>query len=510
MKNLFKYLNEGILDIDALDAFTDKTMVKKWAEQNVRGKYTLRMLKNGTYKVYGTLILRNYDGDHFGGLVIDSLEGSLYVEDCPNIKSLDGLFARQSWGDVKTKVTGDIKISNCKNFDSLAGIPSYIDGEFVVTDCPKLKSLEGAPEMTCDVTLVKIGKKFSKEQIKKYFKCAMRIMCSLEERENMITEAMSEPHLIAFWDWVKKTQPRLKQEREQRAKEEDWYSVGKVETVKLSEVVGGEIRLDKIRPSDVEIYNNYKDKIKDIRKALLSVANGNGFVIIKRLDDNKEDDYEYILSGNGSRVYGYDLKSWVRNGRWDSRINQSFGKMELCDLAGSAKGSPDVFRREFIIIKSDVDIQGSRYALRRERENNRAGMIENTPEQYREIARANRKRWKEIIAKAKAMGVSNEYLIFASKAEPLVNRFAKICNKLKDPKWVDSNRWGSGPDKCAQLIRQINEGLLNMMHNVYVAQGQITNNWRSKDESIKIAQNLKSSLENLMGQLDTELRMMGL
>ena len=37
MKNLFKYLNEGILDIDALDAFTDKTMVKKWAGAGASG-----------------------------------------------------------------------------------------------------------------------------------------------------------------------------------------------------------------------------------------------------------------------------------------------------------------------------------------------------------------------------------------------------------------------------------------------------------------------------------------
>lgn len=510
MKDLFKFLHESLLDIDALDRATDKMMADTWAKENLRGKYTLRKLKNGNFKVYGDLILRGYNGNDFGGIVIDSLEGSLYIEDCPNLESLDGIFARASWGDVSTKVTGDIKISNCKKFNSLKGMPNWIDGEFVCIDCPSLKSLEGAPEFVSDVKIVKCGKKFNEKQIKTHFKCAMHIMCSQEDYENMITEAMSEPHLLEFWDWIKKTHPKLQAELDKVRKEENWgsYYTKEIRPITLSLLTNG-IRWDQVRPSDVTVYNNHKDKIKDIRKALLDVANGGSIAIVKRMNTNGDYEYEYVGKGNGSKVYGFDLKEWQRINRWNDSVERSYGKMEFCDLAGKKDGTINDWRI-FIIIKIDPEVQGNRYKMQRERSDARAGMVENTPEYYKKVAEANRKRWKEMIAKAKAMGVANEFLGVAQKIEPLIMRFAKMSQKMKDPKWVDDNRYSSAIENVSDRIKTAIKLSVEMMQHVYIAQGQTESSWTSKDGALRDARDEKNSLETQIKKIEEYLNKLGL
>lgn len=506
MDNLFKYIKESILDVDALDAATDKMMADTWAKENLKGDYSIRRLKNGMFKVRGKVILRNYNGTDFGGIVIDSLDGSLYVEDCPNIKSLDGLFARQSWGDVKTKVTGDIKIANCKSFNSLEGLPRYIDGEFVVMDCPSLKSLEGAPEMTCDVTVVKCGKKFTKAQIQKHFKCAMRIMCSMEERDEMITEAMSEPHLLKFWEWVKETYPKLKKEREEEGSRNKTP-----EKILLSKIADGAIRLDKIRPSDVEVYDNYENKIKDIRKALLRVANGGGIAIIKNMiadPEHRDGVYEYIFSGNGYEASGYNLYDWVRYNKYNSRITCSMGKMELCDLAGTAAGKPNSTWRQFIIVNLDIDLQGNRYKLKDERRKAKEGIVHNTKEYYEQVARANRKRWKEIIATARANKLNDEYMSVLSAVEALMHRYAKLATKMRNPDFIEQNRWSSTIDACNELVKSINNTSFSMMKYVTTAQGG--RGIDSKESALKYAQQYKKTLAEKIVTFDKKLTELGL
>ena len=507
MKNLFEILNEGILDIDDLEAQVDKTMADTWAKENLRGNYTLRKLKNGKFKIYGNAILRKYNGTDFGGIVIDSLDGSLYVEDCPNLQSLDGLFAKTNWGDVITKVAGDIKITNCKSFNSLKGLPDFIDGEFVCVDCPSLKSLDDAPDLVTDVTIIKAGKKFSEKQIKTHFKCAMKIMCSQEEYENMIIEALSEPHLLEFWDWVKKTYPKLQKELDDLVADRGlYYGDRKIQKITLSGI-SDSIRLDQVRPSDVTVYDNYKDKVKDIRKALLKVANSDSVVIIKNLDRDKDSQYEFIGAGHGAGVRGADLTNWQRVNLYSGRPYKSFGKMEFCDMAGTASGKPNG-HREFIIIDIN-DIQGNRWKMKSDRRKSREGMIENTPEFYEQVARANRKRWKEIIAQAKAMNVTNEFITVAQKMEPLIMRFARVPQKLKDYNWTSNYNAESAVEQISKKIESATSASMRMMRYVYVAQGK-RKDWLSKPDALKKAQDLKQNLLEYIANIDKRLTTIGL
>ena len=505
MIDLFNHLKESILDIDDLEDSMDKTIADQWIKDNIKGSCTLRRLKNGYYKARGNVVIRNYDGEFLGGIVLDSLEGSLYVEDCPKIKSLDGFFARQSWGDVKTKVTGDVKITNCESFESLEGLPRYIDGEFVIMDCPSLKSLEGAPEMACDVTVVKCGKKFTKAQIQKHFKCAMRIMCSLEERDNMITEAMSEPNLLKFWEWIKKIYPELKQERKEANQSDEPVKI------LLSKIADGALRLDRVRPSDVEIYDNYKDKIKDIRKALLNVANGGGMVIIKNMSADIDNDgvYEYILSGDGYDVSGYNLYQWVRHNKYyNADPTCNMGKMELCDLAGTAAGKPARSIRQFIIVKLNTNFQGNKQTVHNERVKSREGMVLNTKEYYEQVAKANRNRWKNIIATARAKKLNEEYMSILSSVEALMHRYAKLPMKMKDPDFIEQQRYRCGIEDSNKLVEKINNLSFNMMKYVITAQGG--RGIDSKSSALNYAQQYKKNLLEKIVEFDKKLTEIGL
>lgn len=505
MIDLLDYLKESILDVGDLEDSVDKTIADQWIKDNIKGQCTLRRLKNGYYKARGNVVIRNYDGEFLGGIVLDSLEGSLYVEDCPKIKSLDGFFARQSWGDVKTKVTGDIKITNCKSFESLEGLPNYIDGEFVIMDCPALKSLEGAPEMACDVTIIKCGKKFTKAQIQKHFKCAIRIMCSMEERDDMITEAMSEPNLLKFWEWVKETYPKLKQEREEA------NLSGEPMKIILSKIANGTLRLDRVRPSDVEVYDNYKDKIKDIRKALLNVANGGGMVIIKDMsaDIDNGGKYEYILTGDGYSVSGYNLQHWVNyNKYYNANPACHIGKMELCDMAGTAAGKPTRIIRQFIIIKLNINLQGNKRTIHNERVKSREGMVLNTKEYYEQVAKANRNRWKNIIATARAKKLNEEYMSVLSSVEALMHRYAKLPMKMKDPNFIEQQRYRCAVDDCNELVQSINSTSFSMMKNVITAQGG--RGIDSKSSALTYAQQYKKNLLEKIVEFDKKLTELGL
>ena len=536
MKDLFKFLRESILDTDDLDARVDKNIADMWAQENLTGKYTLRRLKSGKFKIYGNVILRKYNGTDFGGIVIGSLDGSLYVEDCPNLKSLEGLF--ETWGsgddEVKARVTGDIKITNCKSFESLKGIPNYIDGEFACVDCPALKSLEYAPNMVSHVTIIKAGKKFKETQIKKYFKCATQIMCSMEDGDpgNMILEALSEPHLLAFWDWIKKTYPQILAQREKTAKEEGWGRFGSKDIEKISfKNVIDSMCLDQIRPSDVIVYDNHKDKVATVRKALLDfVNNASSLVIVKRYnplgDYKKNEDYEYeyfaVSDGHGAR--GWNLKEWQRGGtsKWSygGSVTTSWGKMDFVRLAGGADGTVGTYR-QFIVIPNK-EINSTRYKIQRDRRQAREGMIFTPAEAKdwlnmdwhiadpkkkdycKDLASKNIKRWKDLIAKAKAENSSAEYIRLAEKFEPLLHRYAKLPEKLKDPQWVKDHyyaSWSSSGDikKMTDCIAVIQAELFDMMNSAYYVQGKPSG--KSFGTAVSAAEDAKRSYDTIQKRM---------
>ena len=495
MKQLFNYIGEGLLDIDALDAGADQLMADKWAQDNLKGNYTLRRLKDGTFKVKGNVILRKYQGKFLGGFSISALDGSLYVEDCPDLESLDGLFAKDYFDKVTTKVTGDIKITNCKSFNSLKGIPNWIDGEFACIDCPSLKSLEDAPTLATDIILIKNGKKFSQNQIKTHFKSAVSIMCSqeeYEEYENMICEAMSEPHLIKFWDWLKNTHSKLQKKLDQRLSggEDKWWIPEKVPKLELGQLTN--TRWDQIRPSDVEVYDNTKDKVKDIRKKLAQVVDGNMVAIVKNLWDGEPDNYRYFIYSTGGAAHCANLDTWQRREDLGRFPIEDLGKMATCDIAGTASGKPNG-HLEFIFINIHDYIE-SRYKIRNARNKSREGMVYNTPEYYKEVARENRKRYKAIIASARARNVSKEYANVVTQLEPLIMRFARVPMKLTQTANAEDYSFRGKAEACSKAISTATELAGDMMKAIYSATGEIAPGWAEPSSHLNDAKRYKEKL----------------
>lgn len=58
-------------------------------------------LKNGTRKVWSTLIIKNFREDHFPALNISRLEGSMYIENC-SVGDLTGLLWDELHGHLCT------------------------------------------------------------------------------------------------------------------------------------------------------------------------------------------------------------------------------------------------------------------------------------------------------------------------------------------------------------------------------------------------------------------------
>lgn len=113
MKTLALKLQEGILDdMDDILDNVEAGAVDDWLKEYASGKYKTMKLKNGTRKVWGTLIIKNFHEDHFPALNISRLEGSMYIENC-TAEDLTGLFAEESF------LTNDLHITKCDLFHIL-------------------------------------------------------------------------------------------------------------------------------------------------------------------------------------------------------------------------------------------------------------------------------------------------------------------------------------------------------------------------------------------------------
>ena len=133
----------------------------------------------------------------FPTINIDEFNGSLTIEKCPNLVSMEGLFKQYFY-----KIYGNLIVNNCPKLTKLA-CPTIVEGNFQLVGNSSLKSLEGAPEMVTDeVYIMKNGKKFKEDQIKKYIPYVGDfIFCSEEGEkaninEDQIDEAFSNPYLM--------------------------------------------------------------------------------------------------------------------------------------------------------------------------------------------------------------------------------------------------------------------------------------------------------------------------
>lgn len=508
-----KDLYESILDSDDIIKKNDKALKDLWVQDNLKGDFKLIKLKTGSYKVRGTLIFRGLKNQDFNSIPfrIAAMNGNIFVEDCPNLESLQGLF--DTWkhdGSVKTKVDGNISITNCPKFNTLQGIPDYVN-KLTIVNCTSLRSLEHAPRMCTDVVLMKNGKRWTEKQIKDKFACAVGIMCSMDEPDGeMITEALMEPHLLELYDFIRNKYKELKSNMRGEAPA----------SINLLDYMSDKTRLSEIRPSDVQVFNNYRDKVKDIRSAISKTLGKNAGFLITKVDGK----FEYIIAAGFGRDHKtLNLKQWAITG---SRGNRAYyygrhkqvdpnvwGITTIMDLAGTAQGQPSMTNRTFIIVNIKREEVNDRIKMRQARNELRNGMIKtagdiaprgykkndphtvNSYERYlKGIVQDNLKKYREIIATHKIQDEAKEFDDVRKEVEKVITRFSKVAGLYGVGSSIDY----STKNKIDEIQNNI-KNMLQELRSMYeyatnAVQGK-SSAWYSIDEYRKQAFKYKDNVE---------------
>lgn len=414
MNNLYNYMLESILDdIDDIMNDTDNIITKEWFNQYATGDFKVKISKKGITKVTGNMIIKGFDGDKFPTINIDEFNGSLTIEKCPNLVSMEGLFKQYFY-----KIYGNLIVNNCPKLTKLA-CPTTVEGNFQLVGNSSLKSLEGAPEMVTDeVYIMKNGKKFKEDQIKKYIPYVGDfIFCSEEGEEVDITEseevneAFGNPYLMLLAKQLKESGHSFKE---------------------IFNKYGSHVSWDQVDSSHITIHNwRYKSPSDKDLKAARAIISGKsyGYIITYRYEDNKLKFVRVIDHHKDTIVLGGSYARWYQA-----------KSTELIDMiCGIGYSNPKC--DGMIIIRKMNEL--SNWDKRNERGQARSGMVENTPEYYRKVARENMERYKKIVAQNRANRKSGD----VERVQKMVDAFLRDImqasqNVMKNPmKYKDELLW---------------------------------------------------------------------
>jgi hypothetical protein len=393
-------LFESLLDdFEDMEVSQDKEMIKQWCEDNLKGNYKLVVLKNGHIKLRGDVLIKDYKDDNFP-YQISVMNGNLSIEKCPNITSLNGLFV-----DF-ISIDGNFSINNCEKLTSLEGGPLTVKGTLSITGNKSLKSIEGAPDLVFgNLYIMKNGKKFSVDKLKEKYKVARRIVCSIEDdeeliNEEIINEALNEPHLLELVDQLKKSK--------------------KNPTDVLFRHF--DIEWDLIDSSNVQEFTRIDAKAKTkIRNTIAGRDDVRGIILLwddhKQMYTNIISDRKKILSLDNNLIYSRG--SFIRSGgKWLETTTTEL--MNYVDNADSA----------IIINWTNAELD-SKFRKRIDRRKSREGMVHNTPEYYEEVARENIERYKKIIAQNKAANKNKDFDQIDKDVETIVQAAFKYAQNIR-------------------------------------------------------------------------------
>ena len=468
MKSIYDIIKEGLLDDE--DVWMDrieKNVGESWFEENAQGNFKIKNKKSSLGPtLVGKVIIDGFQGETLP-IQIWTIKGDLYINNCPNLKTLNGFF-----GERPISIEGGLYIENCPNLENLNGLPPIVD-DFSLVGNKKIKSLEGAPKHVFgNCYIVKNGKRFSEEYIRSMIEISQRVVCSEDEIEANITEALNEPHLLELAEYLKSKGTSFKK------------------------ILGDEFRmsLDKITSKDVEVYR-WPKNIDDGVKAANQIISGrkNGFVVLM----NAENEYDYIIYG----------KNLINLDRW-SYFGSSY-MTKSTNLINKCKNAHEII----VFYSNGFETQN----LKWERINARIGMITNTEEQNRQIARENVERYKKLVAKMRA-DKDKDFEEIDKQVENIVMRVLKASQiSHRDPNKIDSykisslNEWIY--DQTRWDSRSHNtygkDGLLRV-YSKYTEYFQDVRKGSAYDYQIRELKSCKEKLIDIIKKIDTELKLLGL
>lgn len=401
-----KSLYEGLLD-DNIFNDVDNAIVSDWLKANCKGKYKTMQLKDGTLKVWGTMIIKG--AVTIPTIRISFLEGALYIEDC-QIVSLDGVFNP----GYSNKIKGDINITGCPKLHDISALPATLDGDISITDCKSLRSLDGVHCLAGEVSIMRCGKRFSKATVQKAFPASVTIYCSEEDKAPNITESFQDPVLIRLYDQLRNTKQKFN----------------------LNDFFGSHLQLDKVTPSMRETFKMPEDEAK-MKKAVNTIivrGGADGFFATEDFDGN------FINFYNSNGVC-YDLlpdenKYWRKLG---------IG-LSVSDIRSNlSKDSYAMTNIKYVHVWKPVDVRNGQ--IQQDRSKAQRGMVTNDKGYLKKLLYDQRNRYKVAVAKIKATRKSDVYKNKVAEVDKIMERFSKFVNKL-----IADNSWASSIGYKASLV----------------------------------------------------------
>lgn len=470
MKDLFDSIKESLLDDtdDVLDRM-DKVIGGAWFEKNAKGNFKIKDKKSSIgCTIVGDIVFDKYDGEEIPVSAWKVQKGSVYFTNCPNLKSVRGFF-----GEYPGTLDGGLFIENCPNLESLDGCPAVVS-DFSCIGNRKIKSLEGAPKHVFgNCYVMKNGKRFSEEYIRSLIEVTDRIDCNENAEEANITEAFTEPHLLKLAEYIK----------------------SKKSSFRRLFGDGAGVALDKITSKDVQTFR-YPRNIEDGVKAANQIISGrsSGFIVLL----NKQDEFSSLIYGkNYINLYsGYEF------GRRHSV--RSTELLDMCKRAG-----------EIMVFRLTQDFQT--WELRSDRREARNGMITNTEDQNRRIAKENIERYKKIVAQNRA-NRDKDFEEIDKQVESIIMRVLKASQiSHRDPskistidvsrlnEWIyDEVRYSSSTHKSYGKT-----GLLRL-YNTFTDYLADVKKGGAYDFQIEGLQKVKVQIKNTIEKIDEELKKLGL
>lgn len=502
--NIKDYITEGIFDTTVDDL--SNAAVEDWLNKNGRGEFKVKLNKNGTLTIKGDITIKT--NDPIVGMNIDKVDGTIAFKKCPGLVNFEGMFT--TFGSIKKLI-----VVGCENFESFEGCAHEVD-TLEISGCPKFKSLETLPKTPFKVTIMQCGKRFKKEQIKQHCSYARMILCSEEDRTNVITEAFKDPILARVWDEVLASTKGTQHGR----------------TKKMQDFFPNDWKMNEITPDDREEYDVYKDKEKDWTRAAQKLLRGGNFEVSGTIVcyNSEEDKVKYICRRDfrgwettkfeAPKKWSYynpnnnDLESGIKEQSWTAgEIAEWFSKSELIrrgiDTLYMYRGD-----------KVDTDEVTGKVKLHHNREDNRRGMVKLDEWSLKRLAEQKQKDYKAAAARIKTLKQTDEYKEIADKIEGIMNRVTKMTVKMvRDRAWASANRWDINKilDKYGQWPhregfgkneRHVGGGFLYSVKEfawliITVAKGD------ASEWEIKSKDNVYKKINNAIADFDDDLKKVG-
>lgn len=399
------------------------------------GKY---ITSKTQYKVRDReLAIKKYPESRLLGKMGEINGGDLYITDCPELESLEGFFDENGKFDV-----GSISITNCPKLKSLGTLPRLVKGDFIISNCPMLNDLTGMPEeVNGTVSISRIGKKLKKNELTHMFRNKpSRVHCEDVENEPVlegeeIFEAFGDGRLQEIWSQVQQFEKEHGNPLNDRwdNKKLTWHKF----LEKMLDSNTSYVAFDKLSSENIKTITNFsKPNLKIINSIISDRVNTPRGIVVGfkggKMEfcigtSRKPSRSRWGSSYGGSTVYAAMKK------------NIKFGtdSIDASNIGSYLEGCDKVICVNLSDIPWESELNTSK--LHNERVAARVGMINpGDIEQYKEIAKANMSRYKEIVANKRALedpDVEN----LETEVNEILMRANKMLSAVRNPMWVKNH-----------------------------------------------------------------------